>query len=336
MSEKTYDPQSRKWLLTINNPKSCELDHQRIIDILHLFHPDYFCMADEIATTGTYHTHVYLYSRSPIRFSTVKNRFPTAHIDKAGGTSMHNRNYIRKEGKYADTDKAETRVEGTFKEFGTPPSEEEERSPKMHQLLQNVKDGLSTTEIVDKAPSFCLQTQKIDQLRDTLESEPYLNQFRDLTVHYLYGATGVGKTRGIYQKHDVKDICRITDYGGRNGVRFDAYHSQPVLVFEEFHSQIPIEAMLNYLDIYPLMLPARYQDRVACYTTVYITSNISLEEQYRDIQRDKLETWRAFLRRINTVTEFMEDGTRREILYDSKRKNHHSEKIATAGILEKN
>lgn len=55
-----------------------------------------------------------------------------------------------------------------------------------------------------------------------------------------------------------------------------------MLVFEEFHSEIPISAMLNYLDIYPLMLPARYHDRIACYTEVYITSNIPLEDQYRD------------------------------------------------------
>ena len=32
---------------------------------------------------------------------------------------------------------------------------------------------------------------------------------------------------------------------------------------EEFNSQIPIEAMLNYLDVYPLLLPARYSDRTA-------------------------------------------------------------------------
>lgn len=99
-------------------------------------------------------------------------------------------------------------------------------------------------------------------------------------------------------------MCRITDYGGRNGVRFDVYHGQPVLVFEEFHSEIPINSMLNYLDIYPLHLPARYHDRVACYNTVYITSNISLEEQYTEIQRSELETWHAFLRRIDTVSEF--------------------------------
>ena len=124
MPEPSKDSQSRKWMLTINNPAVCEMPHERIIETLQLFNPDYFCMADEIATTGTYHTHVYLYSKSPMRFSTVKKRFPTAHIDRALGTAQENRDYIRKEGRWEVTAKIETRVEGTFFEFGTMPKPE--------------------------------------------------------------------------------------------------------------------------------------------------------------------------------------------------------------------
>ena len=68
--------QSRKWSLVINNPLEAGLDHTAISEKLHLFSPDYYCMADEIATTGTYHTHVFFYAPSPSRFSTVKKRFP--------------------------------------------------------------------------------------------------------------------------------------------------------------------------------------------------------------------------------------------------------------------
>lgn len=49
------DPQSRKWALVINNPKDCGLDHDAIIEKLHLFRPAYFCLADEIGESGTYH-----------------------------------------------------------------------------------------------------------------------------------------------------------------------------------------------------------------------------------------------------------------------------------------
>lgn len=318
MAEFENSTQSRKWLLTINNPQTAGLDHGSIIDLLQRFNPNYFCLADEIAPSGTYHTHIFLYSTSPMRFGTVKNRFPTAHIDKPLGTAQQNRDYIRKEGKWADTAKVETRVDGTFVEVGVMPTEAEEQSPKMYQLLQDVTDGYKTTQIIRENPSFGFKSKEIDAMRTLFRSEQYREENRDIQVHYLYGDTGTGKTRGIMEKYPAEDICRITNYGGRNGIRFDAYETQPVLVFEEFHSQIPISEMLSYLDRYPLMLPARYRDRVACYTTVYITSNIPLDAQYLEIQRSEWETWLAFLRRIHTVTEYRRGKPPKEIKYDTR------------------
>ena len=91
--------QSRKWQLTINNPQDHGMTHDEIIDRAQKFNPSYMCLADEIGEQGTYHTHVFFCSSSPMRFNTVKKRFPTAHIDKAYGTAQENRDYIRKEGK---------------------------------------------------------------------------------------------------------------------------------------------------------------------------------------------------------------------------------------------
>ena len=315
MSETSY--QSRKFLLTINNPRDCGMTHDVIIDRAQMFNPDYFCMADEIGASGTYHTHVYLYSSAPMRFHTVKRRFPTAHIDKASGTSKSNRDYIRKEGKWSDTDKADTRVEGTFQEFGELPKEADEKSPKMAQLIQYVRDGLSNLEIIEIEPGYAFKTREIDLLRQQLLEEKFTRENRDVAVHYLYGDSGTGKTRSVFEKHSATDICRITNYASKGNVQFDSYKGQSVLVFEEFHSQIPIAAMLNFLDIYPVMLPARYFDRVACYTTVYITSNIPLDQQYPEIQKCKLETWNAFLRRIHTVTEFRRGMPPREVLHET-------------------
>ena len=98
-------------------------------------------------------------------------------------------------------------------------------------------------------------------------------------------------------------------------MRFDSYHGQDVLVFEEFNSQIPIETMLNYLDIYPLTLPARYSDRTACYTKVYITSNLPLNEQYIDVKHNHPETWKAFIRRIHRVFFYKTGGKTEEIYF---------------------
>jgi len=248
----TNNSQARKWTMTINNPIDCGLNYDAIAKILMLFSPEYFCMADEIAATGTFHTHVFLYSLSPIRFTTLKNRFPIAHIEKAYGSAKQNRDYIMKSGKWADSGKAETSVEGSFYEYGNIPTENAEKNPQMFRLVQNVKDGLSTVEIIDNTPNMAFRIKDIDMLRQTLLAEKYTTENRMVEVCYIFGASGTGKTRGIYAKHNSKDIYRITNYRHGNNAFFDGYQGQDILVFEEFNSQIPIEEMLNYLDIYPL------------------------------------------------------------------------------------
>ena len=81
-------------------------------------------------------------------------------------------------------------------------------------------------------------------------------------------------------------------------------------MFEEFRSSLPIGDMLNYLDIYPVMLPARYSNKVATYNRVYIVSNWSLEQQYGNVKSDKeqLPTYNAFLRRIHKVVIYDKNG----------------------------
>lgn len=304
-----YNAQARKWLMVINNPAEAGLDHAAITEIVLKFHPTYFCMADEIATMGTFHTHIFFCTRSPVRFSTIKKRFPTAHIERAYGTPRENKEYISKTGVWADTDKVETSVPGTFAEWGELPADSEDKAPEMFQLMQELRSSKSTMEVLEEHPNLAFRIRDIELLRQTILAEKYSAENRKLEVTYLYGASGVGKTWGIFEQHDPWEICRITNYRGARGISFDGYNGQDVLVFEEFNSQVPIEDMLNYLDIYPLHLPARYNDRVACYTKVYLTSNLPLEKQYRAEQWDRPETWRAFLRRIHNVIEYLPDGS---------------------------
>lgn len=78
---------------------------------------------------------------------------------------------------------------------------------------------------------------------------------------------------------------------------------------------MPISHMLNYLDIYPVQLPARYNNRQACYNFVYIVSNWRLEDQYHNIKIEQPETDQAFLRRIKKVRVYTALNTYEE--YDT-------------------
>ena len=62
---------------------------------------------------------------------------------------------------------------------------------------------------------------------------------------------------------------RVTDYQHP----FDSYSGEEVLILDEFDGEMRLSTLLNVLDIWPTMLPARYADRVAAYSQVILVSN---------------------------------------------------------------
>lgn len=145
----------------------------------------------------------------------------------------------------------------------------------------------------------------MDTIRKSILEDRYRNTWRDLTVYYLFGPTATGKTRSVMEAEGYSAVYRVTDYKHP----FDSYGQQPVICFDEFRSSLMIGDMLEYLDGYPINLPARYANRVACYQSIYLISNIDLKKQYPFVQSTEPETWQAFLRRIHNVREFRTDGT---------------------------
>lgn len=296
----TKDTASRKWQLTFNNPEEHGWTHEKIRETLRTFKTMcYWCMADEIgANEQTPHTHLFInLSPSNCRFSTLKSKFPGAHIEKALGTSRENREYILKDGKWKDTEKGTTTIPGSFEEFGECPEEHQGKSKEADKILELLKDGANNLEVIEAVPSAMKIIDKVERTRSILRDALFASQWRDLEVTYIFGTTGSGKTRSVMDAYGYMNCYRVTDYKHP----FDTYDGQDVIIFEEFRSGLKHGDMLNYLDGYPLLLPCRYFNRQACFTKVFIITNIPPEEQYRNIDR---ESQNAFFRRIHKVVEF--------------------------------
>lgn len=302
---------SRKWQITLNNPQPKGYTHEKIKAELHALKSlkDY-CMSDEIG--NTHHTHIYVCFSSPVRFSTLKNHFPQAHLEKAYGSSNENKDYIFKDGKWVNDKKKETNLADTHEEWGTLPEERQGARNDYAELYELIQEGKSNFAIIDEKPDFINQLERIDRVRQIVQEEAFKEIFRNLNVSYFYGETGSGKTRSVMEKFGYSNVYRITNYKNP----FDQYQGQDVIVFEEFQSSIPINQMLIYLDGYPVALPCRYADKIACYTKVYILSNIDIREQYTDIQHHNHETWKAFLRRINTIKVFTQNDIKEYTVKD--------------------
>ena len=312
----TKDTQSRKWLVTINNPKEHGFDHDTIkTELSKLDSVVYWCMSDETGTENTYHTHIYIASHSGIRFSTVKRRFKESHIDQCNGTSAENKAYVFKDGekfnKDAESGEYEytdakgklhkgTNYTDTHEEFGEMPNERQGKRSDLQKVYDMVKDGYSNFEILESNPGCMKLLDKIERTRQVVVQEKFKNTWRDLEVSYIWGVTGAGKTRSVMEQYGYSNVYRVTDYDHP----FDGYQCQDVVVFEEFRSSLRIDDMLKYLDGYPVELSARYSNKQACFTKVYIITNIDLRNQYPNIQREETTTWDAFIRRIHSVKVF--------------------------------
>ena len=297
--------QARKWLVTINNPVEHGFPHERIKEVLDgMASLVYWCMADEKGSC--HHTHIYVHAKNPKTFEVMKNAFPPADLRACNGTSRDNYEYITKTGKKIDTDKAETRLDGTFEEWGELPDERPGRRVDLSELVDDIKDGMTDVELIEKNPNNANKLDMINKVRQTIRYDKYKTLFREMIGFYIYGSTGVGKTRMVLDgqvgmvKHDKRDIYRVCKYTHP----FDAYQGESVIVFDEFRSSLQVGDMLNYLDGHAMVLPARYGDKQACYSTFYIVSNEPLRDQYNNIQQEHPETWAAFLRRIKYLLRF--------------------------------
>lgn len=299
------DSQSRKWQITINNPLEKNYSHEKIREVLASMKSVIFwCMADEIGENGTYHTHIYLQGRGGINFSTIKKRFDGGHFEMAKGTALQNKEYVEKSGKWESSRKKETCVPNTFEEWGEMPVERQGARNDLADIYSMVKQGLSDYEIVEQVPDVLFQLDKLETVRQTIRDFEFSEKWRDLDVTYIWGDTGTGKTRSVMEKYGYKNVYRVTDYKHP----FDGYQGQDVILFEEFRSSLLLGDMLKYLDGYPVVLPCRYANRQACYTKVYICTNIPLSKQYPELQKESMCDFNALLRRIHKVDKYTING----------------------------
>lgn len=285
---------SRKFQITINNPIDKGYTHEQIKTILNEFSLVYACFCDEIGLeSGTPHTHIFLIAKNGVMFDTVQKRFYGAHIEPARGSNLGNYNYIRKIGERYEN-KKETNLADTFEEIGTLPKDRKEGSTLSEEIYEMIENGCTPYEIIKEHPSTYTQIPNIERAIALYNAEKVKNIFSKLEVVYIWGQTGVGKTRYVLEKYGYTNVYRVTNYQNP----FDGYKNEDVILFDEFRSNLRIDDMLKYLDGYPVNLPSRYTDKPAAFTKVYIISNIPIEKQYVEVQKYEPATYKAFIRRF--------------------------------------
>lgn len=286
---------SRSWVLTVPVKDCLTLDEMRAT----LGDWPAVGQRERGEKTGYEHWQVYINSASPIRFTTVKRRFPTAHIEprrEAHGFAFW---YCQKD---------DTRLGDQFNTGMAVPAKPEPGTgaKSLDDLHERVISGLSVDDLLMGSPKAVAHWRGLRETESAVRKKRWRAVTRDVEVHYIYGPAGVGKTRWVYEKEGFEQVYAPGSY--RNP--WDFYGEEPVILLDEFAGQISFEFLLKFLDRYPLLLPARYSDRWAAFSRVYIVSNLSLEQIYSEVRADpaRSDQWHALMRRITSYAEMVAPG----------------------------
>jgi len=253
---------------------------------------DYVCFQYEQGASGNKHLQGFMHFSRPMDFKVVKRIFPTIHLDRCNGSNSENRAYCMKEN---------TKIAGyEFFEHGL--MVEERQRTDIINFKEAVKNNMPFSELLDEFPHHAINSiNKIPVIQQKLLEEKFGNIDRDMRVSYIYGQSGVGKTtfpRRVLGM-SYKDMYKVSDYGTG---KFDGYLDQDMLIFDEFLGQLPITFMNDILRGQPASLPARFTNRVACFTKVLIISNYPLDKQYQKERADGKEpSFEAFLTRFHEI-----------------------------------
>ncbi|MCL2255273.1 MAG: replication protein [Firmicutes bacterium] len=288
---KKRDTRSRSWLVTQSAEKISQAD---LIEALSPY--TWIGQLEKGEKSDYEHYQIYIENIEPIRFSTLKKKIPFAHIEERRGTRRQAYDYVTK---------TETRIGEPIGNGEINLEEEQGKRNDLRNIIMLLEEGASMAEIQNAYPSqFLLYSNRIKayvSARDEQRQEIFRKTFRQLTTTYIWSKTGVGKTRHVMEKYGYENVYVVTNY---DRSMWDTYKGQKIVLFDEFRSHLKISDILKQLDGYPLDLPARYNNKTACYDTVYIASNIPLNSQYPLIQQEEPETFEAFKRRIHFLWEF--------------------------------
>lgn len=250
----------RSWCFTINNWN--ESDYARLFAL----EKTYLVVGKEISETGTPHLQGFITFRRTYRLAALKKLVPRAHWEPA--LTKDAMNYCMKE----DYKIEDNRQQGA-------------RSDLKAVALACKKGVLA---VVTEFPEAYIKYHGgIDALC------LHFSGARDFKprVIWIYGPTGVGKTRAVVQHEPDLWIS------GKNLRWWSGYENQPAVLFDDFRRDFcTYHELLRILDRYPYTVEVKGGHRALMAKRMYITSCFAPDEVY-----DTREDIAQLLRRIDDV-----------------------------------
>lgn len=266
---------AKHWVFTVNNyTDACEAALRSAFDAGGI---SYFVYGRERGENDTPHLQGFVSFSSKKKFTVAKAAVGSrAHLEIARGTPEQAACYCKKD--------------GDFVEFGECPTGRGHRTD-LDVIGGLLADGASIDEIRSQYPGTYLKHRR--SIRDEIRERVLPRNFKP-TVKILWGPTGTGKTRSIYDFHSHETV-----YKHDGGDWFDGYHGQEVVLFDDFSgSDFKLTYLLKLCDRYPMRVPVKGDFVHFRPKVIYFTSNVDPDEWYKNAIPEHRA---AFFRRVSEI-----------------------------------
>lgn len=282
------DGQTKYFVFTLNNYTSTQID---ALDSWVHTSCTFATWGFEIGDSGTPHLQGYLELRTRKRRSTLKRELSeiglnSIHLERRRGTGQQASDYCH------DPDKVHEQP-GFF--YGTLAQPEQGKRNDLAALREDLLDGQPLRHIAENHFGSFLRYQRgILAFRNVVAPQ----RMWPTDVQVLWGNTGVGKTRRVFQEVALENM-----YVHQGTQWFDGYDGQTDVLFDEYSgSYFPLPYLLKLLDRYPMQVPIKGGFVSWIPRRIWITSNYPPTEWYPNARPEHVA---AMLRRI-TNTEHMQ------------------------------
>lgn len=287
----------RNFCFTVNNPVDKDYDDLWAQSSFLIF-------ADEVGDNGTPHHQGYCELNSQVRFNTLKQLIPRAHIEKRRGNAKQAAGYCCK-GTFAPPEGTDFDYsqfypnyhhDAVVTEHGTI-SAPGKRTDLLALAQSITVDKLSRKRLAEEHPEAVLRYPRgIEALYEYTAAprDPAIPK----QVHVYWGATGTGKTRTAFEENPDAYV-----WGPEQGKWFNGYHDHKTVIFDEFRGQFPFAFLLRLLDRYPMKVETKGGVREFLPDKIILTSPCPPQEwgYCETLQTGSLD---QLYRRITSIREF--------------------------------
>lgn len=262
--KRVTDTRHRRWMLTVPAEGEKGVSRDELQQALAPY--ESFLGQLEQGEGGTEYRHwqLVLVHGEPIRFSTLKKKLPTAHLEPVRDLRA-SLAYVKKEDSRVKGEKP--LVKGDIR-----PGPGQGHRSDLDALRTRILQGQETADDLILSDSGAWRHSRlVSDLVSARDRHRQEGKLRDVQVRAVFGDTGTGKTSAAVQGlQALGSVCRVTHWGSG---AFDGYDGQDSIIFDEFAGQPPLTELLTWLDTYPVALPARYRPRQAAFVRVVLCAN---------------------------------------------------------------